>query len=186
MNVNANILINEAYDVITIPEDALMSVKGSDASVLVKSDNKKTNTKSNTQTQEKNDGKAQSEKPETNENMPNAPQGEKPDMNGDMPNAPQGENNDGNNSENRSGNRNIPDGYEIRQVVIGISDGTNVEIVSGLEEGETVAYIPTSASSESGFGAMMMGMGGRMPTGGGMPGSGGGGGHQGGGMPGGR
>lgn len=191
MNVNANILINEAYDVITIPEDALMGVKGSEASVLVKSDkkksdNKKANATPDTQQQEMNDNKTQNEKPETNENMPNAPQGEKPETGDDMPNAPQGENNGGNNSGNRGGNPNIPEGYELRQVVIGISDGTNVEIVSGLEEGETVAYIPTSASSESGFGAMMMGMGGRMPTGGGMPGSGGGGGHQGGGMPGGR
>lgn len=191
MNVNANILINEAYDVITIPEDALMSVKGSEASVLVKSDkkksdNKKANATPDTQQQEMNDNKTQNEKPETNENMPNAPKGEKPETGDDMPNTPQGENNGGNNSGNRGGNPNIPEGYELRQVVIGISDGTNVEIVSGLEEGETVAYIPTSASSESGFGAMMMGMGGRMPTGGGMPGSGGGGGRQGGGMPGGR
>ena len=40
MNVNANILINEAYDVLTIPEEALMNVRGNSATVLVKSDGK--------------------------------------------------------------------------------------------------------------------------------------------------
>ncbi len=141
MNVNANILINEAYNVLTIPEEALMSVKGTDATVLVKT--------------ESNNKIKRNEK---------TPQSEKLDSEKD-----------------RSGN--IPEGYEIRKVVIGVSDGTNVEIISGISEGDTVTYIPQSASTPTGFGAMMMQMhGGGMPSGGGMPG----GNRSGGGMPGGR
>lgn len=140
MNVNANILINEAKNAISIPEDALMSVRGESATVLVKSDGKKKEEKA----QEKG-------------------------MN------------------NARGNMNIPDDYEIRPVKIGVSDGTTIEIVSGISEGETVAYIPSSATSQNWFSMMMGGMHGgmtgRMPSG--MP-QGGGGNRTGGGMPGGR
>lgn len=59
-------------------------------------------------------------------------------------------------------------GYSSVQVKIGTSDSDYIEIVSGLQEGDTVAYIPTTGSS--GFDMMMPGgMGGDMP-GGGMPG----------------
>lgn len=78
-----------------------------------------------------------------------------------------------------------PEGfYEVR-VEVGINDDNNVEIISGLNEGDVV-YVPYQSSSQSGL--MMMGggmMGGGMPSGGGMPGGGGmpsGGGPQGGGM----
>lgn len=147
MNVNANILINEAYGVVTIPEDALMSVKGTNASVLVKSDESK---KSIIDKQNKQQIEGQNERNSSNKNS-----------------AP------GNAARVNS---NIPEGYEIRHVVIGISDGTNVEIVSGLSEGETIAYIPTTVSSGNPFMRMMMG--------GGMPGGGMHGGMNGGGMPG--
>ena len=67
--------------------------------------------------------------------------------------------------------------YYSVSVEIGTSDSNYIEILSGLQEGDTVAYIPTSASE--GFGGMMPGgMGGEMPggMGGGMPGGGPGGG----------
>lgn len=69
---------------------------------------------------------------------------------------------------------------EQRTVTTGLSDGTNVEITSGLEEGEEVIY--TEAVSTSSFEDMMMSFGGGMvvsgdmaggPTGGGEPPSGG-------------
>ena len=65
-------------------------------------------------------------------------------------------------------------------VETGASDGSYIEIVSGLQEGDTVAYIPTTSSG--GFGMVMMpgGMGGGMPSGGGMPAGGGPGGGRGG------
>ncbi|HJA63957.1 MAG TPA: HlyD family efflux transporter periplasmic adaptor subunit [Candidatus Intestinimonas stercoravium] len=67
--------------------------------------------------------------------------------------------------------------YVSIPVTTGISDGSYIEITSGLQEGDVVVYIPTSSSSDSSF--PMMGGGGM--GGGGMPG----GGMGGGGMPGG-
>ena len=63
-----------------------------------------------------------------------------------------------------------PEGYVYVQVETGISDNSYVQILSGLQEGDTVAYVTRSTES----GSMMMGgmpgnMGGDMPSGGGMP-----------------
>ena len=52
-------------------------------------------------------------------------------------------------------------------VTVGISDDNYIEITSGLQEGDVVAYIPTTSSS-GGMGMMMGGMPGGM-GGGGMP-----------------
>ena len=57
-----------------------------------------------------------------------------------------------------------PEGYVYVEVETGVSDGSYIEVTSGLQEGATVAYIQVSSSGDSG---MMMG---GMP--GGMPGSG--------------
>ena len=68
-----------------------------------------------------------------------------------------------------------PEGYVYVQVETGISDNSYTEILSGLREGDTVAYIAVSGSSNS-MGMMMPGggmPGGGMP-GGGMPSGGGG------------
>lgn len=119
MNVNANILINEANNAVVIPEDALMSVRGKSANVLVKTGKKSVN-------------------------------------------------NSGQNSPSGGPANNIPEGCEMRRVEIGISDGMNVQIVSGLSEGEIVVYAPPSSGSSNPFGAMMGGMmrGGGAPAGG--------------------
>lgn len=63
--------------------------------------------------------------------------------------------------------------YVSVQVTVGIRDDNYLEITSGLQEGDTVAYIPTTSSSNT----FQMGMmpGGGIPGGGGMPGGGGGG-----------
>lgn len=61
--------------------------------------------------------------------------------------------------------------YVSVPVTVGISDDNYIEITSGLQEGDVVAYIPTTSSS-GGMGMMMGGMPGGM--GGGMPGGGGG------------
>ena len=57
-------------------------------------------------------------------------------------------------------------------VETGASDSSYIEIISGLQEGDTVAYIPTTSSG--GFGMVMMpgGMGGAAFEGGAMPGGG--------------
>lgn len=67
-----------------------------------------------------------------------------------------------------------PEGYVYVQVETGVSDDSYIEVTSGLQEGDTVAYLRTASS---GSGNMMMGgmpsdmgggMGGGMPSGG-MP-----------------
>lgn len=63
--------------------------------------------------------------------------------------------------------------YVSVPVTTGITDGDYIEITSGLQEGDVVAYIPTSSSSDSGLGMMMGGMPGGGGMGGGMPGGGG-------------
>ena len=170
MNVNANILINEAYDVVTIPEDALMSVSGSTATVLVK-----TNGKTDKEAKEKNMESAawdgdRIQRPDGNESrgIPERPDGTTSSEMPDRPENPaEGRNGSPGAAEKR--NSNIPEGCEMRRVTIGISDGTNVEIVSGLEEGETVVYIPSTAGSSNPFAKMMGAMHSGMMSGGGMP-----------------
>ena len=68
-----------------------------------------------------------------------------------------------------------PEGYVYVQVETGVSDDSYTEILSGLQEGDTVAYIAVSGSSNGMgmMGGMPGGMGGGMPSGGGMPGGGG-------------
>ena len=68
-------------------------------------------------------------------------------------------------------------GYKSVEVETGISDGTYIQIISGLKEGDTIAYLPAAAGSSDMF--MMGGDMGDMPAGspdggGGMPAGGGG------------
>ena len=62
-----------------------------------------------------------------------------------------------------------PDGFEAVMVVIGLSDDTNVEIISGLSEGDVVKLSDVTAANAT---QNRMGMMGSMPGGmaGGMPG----------------
>lgn len=68
-------------------------------------------------------------------------------------------------------------GYKSVEVETGISDGTYIQIISGLKEGDTIAYLPAATGSSDMF--MMSGDMGDMPAGspeggGGMPAGGGG------------
>ncbi len=210
MNVNATIIISQANNVVTIPEDALMSVRGTTATVLVKTDGNNStknvdgNNKGKSSESENTENGGAPTRPEGAENgkAPARPEGmgggeasagSNGTANTEMPARQAGTSNGSNesgksNTENQNskssgarGASNIPDGCEIRQVEIGISDGTYIEIVSGLSEGETVVYIPSTSSSTTGFN-MNMGM----MMGGGMPGGGMQGGNRGGGMQGGN
>ncbi len=183
MNVNANILINEAHDVIMIPEDALMGIRGSKASVLVKTD-KQVPEKDGEQPK---DGGAPEQSSQNKQGVKGLQDNSK---NGEQQ-RPQGQSGanpvNAQTRPNAGKNANIPEGCEIRQVEIGVSDGQFIEIVSGLSEGEIVMYVPVTASSGDDFSRMMSGMmsgGMRGGMGGGMP-SGGMGGYRGG-MTGGR
>lgn len=174
MNVNANILINEAKNVVVIPEDALMSVRGTSATVLVKTDGKEqqTDTKSNTKRDaappqgmmKRPEGAEKDKIPQSTENgkMPQKAE------NSEIPQEHKGETNGDEKMPAGGARSNIPEGCEIRRVEVGISDGTNIEIISGISEGETVVYIPSSSGSQTGFMGMMGRMHGGM-MGGGMP-----------------
>ena len=72
---------------------------------------------------------------------------------------------------NKSDDTSIPSGYEYVEVETGVSSDDFVEIKSGINEGDSVAYIETGSSVDP-F-AMMMG-GGVAPSGGGSYGGGGG------------
>ena len=67
-----------------------------------------------------------------------------------------------------------PEGYVYVEVETGVSDGSYIEATSGLQEGDTVAYIRVSSSGDSGM--MMGGMPGSGMPSGGMPSGGRGGG----------
>ena len=65
-----------------------------------------------------------------------------------------------------------PEGYVYVQVTTGVSDDSYIEITSGLQEGDTVAYLRAASSgSDMMMGGMPSDMGGGM--GGGMPSGGG-------------
>lgn len=169
MNVNANIVVAQVNDVLTIPEEALMSSNGVTARVMVKSadagkENKKDKSDSRTEGKEDRPG-ASAE--------PNAAQPAKGEA---MPAGGTGGKAGAAESGKSSGRNAVPEGAEMKEVEIGISDGTNVEIKSGLSEGETVMYIPSTANSSNNMFMMMGGMpGGGMPGGGAPGGSSGGG-----------
>ena len=63
-----------------------------------------------------------------------------------------------------------PEGYVYVEVEVGISDESYTQILSGLQEGDKVAYLPTPSGGEMGMAMTMMpgGMSGGMPSGG-MP-----------------
>lgn len=180
MNVNANIVIEEAKDVIGIPEEALMNTKGSTAKVLVKSD--KAASKNDKRNAEGGDADKAKGKAASAGSIP-ANADAKSGINKGTNSAPTGDSGKGSGGAPAGGNA-VPDGYEMRDITVGISDGTNIEVVSGLSEGETIIYIPKTGESDNPFAVMMGGgMGGRP---GGGQGGGPGGSAPGGGGPGGR
>lgn len=117
MNVNANIVISEVRNVLTIPEEALNMARDGKATVYIT----------------------------------------------------EGEIKEG---------AVFPDDYEAREIEYGMSNGSVVEVKSGLSEGEMVVYNQLAGSDDD-FMQMMQGMGGAMQgggmQGGGMPNGGGGG-----------
>ena len=58
------------------------------------------------------------------------------------------------------GDETLPEGYGYREVEIGISDGDYAQVLSGLEEGDEILYLPAADSAGGLFGPIMGGMGG--------------------------
>ena len=210
MNVNAEIVVEEADDVIAVPVNSVN--RGN--IVFVKDDgttheNDVTDIiKGNKDKSGKPDGKKADDGKQA-ENKDSKPQSSgMPVVSGDTPN---GDKSDENSAAKESvpTNIDVPDGYRAIQVETGINDTDYIEIKSGLTEKDRVRTLDTeSSSANASFGVQnaqemyvvpngnMGGMpgggmsgggmsGGGMSGGGGMPGGGGMSGG-GGGMPGGR
>ncbi len=167
MNVDAEIIVQEAKDVLSVPISAIM--RGNMVAV-----------KSNGKSQE---SKASEGTPARDGNAPaNMPQGNSERQNGGN-NAGNTENNQ-KSSAARAFGQDLPEGFELKRVEIGISNSDSVEIISGLSEGDIILVQQTASTTTTNQNMMMGGMGG---MGGGMPGGNMGGGMTGGGggMPGG-
>lgn len=151
MNVDAEISLESAEHVLSIPAAALQ--RGN--TVLVPDD-------------AANGGNSVNTDNMNNPNNANNPNNSKPDDgSADKNDAPDGA--------SPSAGSAAVNGYISVEVEVGISDGDYVQILSGLSEGDTIAYLPAASGSS---GEMMM-MGGEMPAGGapgggGMPSGGGG------------
>ena len=189
MNVNASIVVESRENVLTVPLSAinrgnLVYVKGSGSS------GKETDSAPGDKAAERGGIPAEGGQPGEEQPGGNAPSGNAPS--GENADAARGQNRENTNagrqnangapSANTKANANVPDGFTAVKVEIGLSDDTNVEIISGLSEGDVVLLSDktASASSQTNAGGMPGGMGGGMP-GGGMPGGGAPGGGMGGG-----
>ena len=158
MSVDATIELERAEDVLAIPAAALN--RGN--TVLVTADSPSA---ANAQSFPQSGADAQGEAlPQDSQDLPEGTAPEGIQMPEDA--SASGENGD------------MDSQYVSVTVTTGVSDGDYIEIISGLQEGDVVAYIQTSSSG----GSFMMG---GMPSGGGMPGGGMPGGMSGGGMGGG-
>ena len=62
--------------------------------------------------------------------------------------------------ESADGSDGAPEGYRYQTVTTGITDGDWIEIIDGLSEGDTIAYLPATNDSSGFMGMMMGGMGG--------------------------
>lgn len=204
MNVNAEIVVEEADDVISVPVNSVN--RGN--IVFVKDDgttheNDVTDIiKGNKDKSGKTDGKKADDGKQA-ENKDSKPQSSGMPVVSDTQDGDKKAENTSNSKEEIPTNIDVPDGYRAIQVETGINDTDYIEIKSGLTEKDQVRTLNTEASSANasfgnenamqGMNGMQGGMGGMqgggMPAGGGgggMPGGGGGMSGGGGGMPGGR
>lgn len=185
MNVNASIVVESRENVLTVPLSAvnrgnLVYVQKSGASKQKASEETR---KSEERAAFPNGGEPSEARP--NEAMPNEAM-----MNGERTENAQSSERQGKDAETMQKaaekmKADVPDGFEAVRVEVGLSDDSNVEIISGLSEGDVVLLSDKTASSsnnENAMGGMPGGMGGMPAGGGGMP-AGGGGGMPGGGGP---
>lgn len=166
MNVDATITVKEAKDVLTVPVSAVNR-----GNIVYVKDNKSSNDKDSEKEMPKGfEGKEMpkgfegKEMPQMGGKGENA-QGAKPQSNekGEMPKGFDSE------KMKKAMQSLVPEGFKAVRVEVGLSNNDVVEIISGLSEGDEVAYTETQASTTNtmGFGGMGgMRMGGGMPSGG--------------------
>lgn len=188
MNIDAEIIIESAYDVLMVPTEDIKTVGG--RSYVFKKDDGTVKKAEKTQEPEKDELPVL-----TGEEDEKLPKGERPDGNkakGEIPQRADGEEKaqQGSNGQKKgAGNMTpqAPDGYVAVEIKTGISNEDYTQVISGLSEGDIVYKTTTASSTGNSMmpgGRMQGGMGGGMPSGGmggGMP-SGGMGGMPGGGM----
>lgn len=158
MNVNATIVLESRENVLTIPLSAVnrgntVTVKKSGAGQKDRTDDEKADPSGG-----RPEGAPQMDKmPEGAPRMDKMPEGA----------AQQAKESGGKSGAARAAG-NVPDGFETVRVEVGLSDDANVEIISGLSEGDIVLLPDKTTSSASGTQQSGMGAMGGMP--GGMPG----------------
>lgn len=165
MNVNAEIVVESKENVLYVPVSAVK--RGN--MVTVKSASDETKESANPQQPKPmTEGENQQAGAENGQNKSSGATGRR--GTNDSTGSSYGRAGTGN-SQNAAASANaVPDGYKNIQVQVGINDETNIEIISGLKEGDVV-LIPVTSSQTTNQQQMP---GGAMPGGGGMPGSGGG------------
>lgn len=156
MNITADIVVEEATDVLAIPVSAVQ--RGN--VVYIKDDGK-----SDEKSEEKAPQRGKGERPEGMSNG-EMPQGERPQrVQGEMPQRPEGTQGGEKAEMPQSGKRsNVPEGYKAVRVELGINDLEYIEVISGLEEGQEVlvqSVAQTSNMQNQQRQQMMPGMGGR-------------------------
>lgn len=162
MNIDANIIVESAQNVLTVPAEDIKTVGGKNY-VFVKDDNAVSK-------QDKSDGKKNPGKPQDADSE-----------SGSAPQAPGGA--DNSSAKAPGGAKDLtpeaPDGYKTVEIQVGISSDDTVEIISGLTEGQEV-YRFSTGSSKSSINMTMPGGGAGDGMGGGAGGGGMGGGPGGG------
>ena len=196
MNVDAQIIIQNRTNVVRVAATDITTI-GTKSFVTVKSDgesNKSERTNVNGQMQNRPDnaegmpGRERAERQQNgSDETQNTERGqwaerERQNNTSDRSTADQTGNYGNRTSSTASSNSGVPEGFELREVVVGVSNTSYVEIVEGLNEGDEILSLSraTNPDSNTGLAAMMGGgmmgggmMGGGMP-GGGMPNNGGG------------
>ncbi len=134
MNVNAEIIVRESKDALLVPVSAVSNIKNGEGTVLIKKNARGTD---NQETQDKGNVKGPQARP-----------------NGSMP------------ANRQAPNAKMPAAQNVEymplKVKTGISDSDNIEILSGLNEGDEIffAAAPTSATNNNSFRGGMPPMGG--------------------------
>ncbi|WP_083221938.1 HlyD family efflux transporter periplasmic adaptor subunit [Dehalobacter sp. TeCB1] len=145
MSVNVSIVTDEAKDVLIIPSEAVITRNGV-TGVLVPTDQASSQgTSKNTTSGLQNNASLGSQNAaQGSSQMPSGPRnGNNTSSNrSSMPSNTTGSST-GNKSAGTSGN------YKFVQITIGLDDGTNVEVKSGLTEGQTVIIRTVTATSTS-------------------------------------
>ncbi|WP_088188306.1 HlyD family efflux transporter periplasmic adaptor subunit [Desulfosporosinus sp. FKA] len=156
MNANVNIIVAEAKNVLTVPSEAVKT-RGTQSFVLVPAAPGTTSATANSQAQSQSQGQSKTGSNQAG-NAANGYSGARKSGSGSTGSGNGGSGYSGTRS--GAGSKNAMANVRMVPVVVGLDDGTNVEIKSGLQEGQevvtgTVSNTTTTNSnsnSKSGFG----------------------------------